>query len=523
MADMKEMNFSTRGFVVPFLITALFLAANNGFAAESRQEQPKQSARDSGPDENFVLPLKPSVTSHEITLDGSPLEYKATAGFMPIFDQAGKQKANMFYVAYEVPAEKDEKRPVTFAFNGGPGAAALWLHVGAFGPKTVSMDPSGTVLPEPPFALKDNANTLLGQSDLVFVDPVGTGFSRAMPEENTAEEFWGVRSDIASVGEFIRMYLNRKNRWNSRVFIAGESYGGLRAPGLVSYLQDMGVMPSGVVLLSPAPSFGDLRPDHTNERPFVHLLPAMAAAARYHDMTGGNLPSDRWELLEKARKWAQEEYLEALWEGVDLQGEERQRITEEMAAFTGLPRDFLQAENLRVPASKFAGRLLQDRGKFLSLYDSRVAAYGTKYSFSEDPLVFMTGPPYITSFRQYLANNLGLKIDRRYIQLNEKAGKKWDFYSGAENGAFGYPNVVGEMAKAMRRDPHLDLFVAMGIYDLVCPRASVIYSLKHMDIPPKRMSNITFKTYLAGHMLYTRESVHEKLKNDLTRFYRAGK
>ncbi len=194
-----------------------------------------------------------------------------------------------------------------------------------------------------------------------------------------------------------------------------------------------------------------------------------------------------------------------------------------MAAFTGLPEDFLQAENLRVPAPKFAGRLLREQGKFLSLYDSRLAAYGTDYRFSEDPLMFMTGPPYVTLFRQYLTENLGLEIDRRYIQLSEKANETWDFHSGAEDSAYGYPNVVVELAKAMRRDSHLDLFVAMGIYDLVCPRASVIYSLKHMDVPPERMGNITFNTYLAGHMLYTRESVHEKLKTDLTRFYQAGK
>ncbi len=307
---MKQMNFSTRSFAVIFLVAALVLAAVSSFAAkeqeESGEEQTQQSAQDSGPDESYVLPSEPSVTSHEITLDGSALEYKATAGFMPIFDQAGKQKADMFYVAYEVPGEKDEKRPVTFAFNGGPGAAALWLHLGAFGPKTVSMDPSGTVLPEPPFSLKDNANTLLSQSDLVFVDPVGTGFSRAVPEEEAAKEFWGVRSDIVSVGEFIRMYLNRNDRWNARVFIAGESYGGLRAPGLVSYLQDMGAMPSGIILVSPAPSYGDLMPDRTNERPFVHLLPAMAAGALYHGKAGKSLPSDRQEFLKKARKWAQE-------------------------------------------------------------------------------------------------------------------------------------------------------------------------------------------------------------------------
>lgn len=516
---MKTMNPFRSCFFPLFLVLSLIFASATCAGANTSNQNSNEPAQVKQPDENFILPQEPSVTTHEITIDGSPLKYTTTAGFMPIFDQVGQKKADMFYIAYEVQEKDPAERPVTFAFNGGPGAAALWLHLGAFGPRTVSMDPSGTVLPEPPFSLKDNQNTLLRETDLVFVDPVGTGFSRALSEEEAAKEFWGVRSDIASVGEFIRMYLNRKARWNSRVFIAGESYGGLRAPGLASYLQDMGVMPSGIILVSPAPSYGDIRADFTNERPFVHLLPAMAASAHYHGLAGDNLPEERQKFLNEARKWAREDYLKALWKGVDLQGDQRKRITEQMAAFTGLPENYLQAENLRVPAYKFAGRLLRDQGKFISLYDSRLAAYGTGYRFNEDPLMFMTGPPFLTLFRQYLEEDLGLEIDRRYIPISEKANAEWDFFSGTVNSSYGYPNVIGEMAKAMRRDPNLELFVAMGIYDLVCPRESVIYSLKHMDVPAERMDSITFKTYLAGHMLYTRESEHRKLQKDLSRFY----
>ncbi|MCF7935652.1 MAG: septum formation initiator [Synergistales bacterium] len=511
---MKRAPFLVYCGVMVVLLVAVTAAADVALAGQREPE-----AQQAEPGTGYVLPESPSVTSHEIMVDGSSLAYTATAGFMPIYDDSGTEKAEIFYVAYEAEGEKKEKRPVTFAFNGGPGAAALWVHLGAFGPRIVSMDASGLEIPKPPFTLRDNGNTLLDQTDLVFVDPVGTGFSRAASEDEAAEEFWGVQADITSVGEFIRMYLNRRDRWNAPVYIAGESYGGLRAPGLAAFLQDMGVMPSGIILISPAPSYGDLDGDTTNERPYVHLAPAMAAAAHYHGKSGAGLPADRETLLEEARRWAKEDYLQGLWKGYDLRGDDREQLVREMAGYTGLPGAYLQAEDLRVSAYAFAGRLLREERRFLSLYDSRLTAYGSRYDFSEDPLMFMTGAPYITLFREYLEEDLGLEIDRRYIPLSEEANARWNFHSGALYRQYGYPNVVGQMAKAMRRDPHMDLFVAMGLYDMVCPRESVLYSLRHMEIPPERIGDITFETYLAGHMLYTRASEHQKLKDDLTRFY----
>ncbi len=278
----------------------------------SQEEASSQTSKES-------LPApEPSKTSQQVTIDGKVISYDATAELMPLFDNPQEEIARIFYVDYrrtDLTSEDEALRPVSFAFNGGPGSSALMLHLGLLGPRTVKTTPEGLKMPSPPYLVEENPDSLLDVTDLVFVDPVGTGYSRANNEEDL-EKFWGVKEDARAVAEFIRMYLTRNNRWGAPIYLIGESYGGIRATTMAKELAETGIVPSGIVLISPAVSYGEMQNDSGNHRPFIHNLTTMALAARYHKKLSPELAHlESEEFTRKVRAWAQNDYARALWKG----------------------------------------------------------------------------------------------------------------------------------------------------------------------------------------------------------------
>ena len=466
------------------------------------------------------VPARESRVLLSSDIGGRIVSYEATAGFMPLFGEDEKEKASVFYVSYErtddVPAQRE--RPVTFAFNGGPGSAALLLHLGAFGPKTLAFGDGGSARPEPPFDLVDNASSLLDVTDLVFIDPVETGYSRAT-EQKDVKSYLGVRQDATSVSEFIRLWLTSRGRSGSPLFLAGESYGGIRSGVLARLLQDKGMAPSGVILVSPVLSYGDIVPDSTNDRPYVLTLPTMAAAACYHGVIAPRLRGKPEEAVREATEWAENEYLRLLWKGSDLSSRDLDEGAKKLSELTGLSETTVRGASLRIDPEVFAGEALREKRLFTSLYDTRLVAPGNRYVFNEDPTMVLCGAPFVSSFLRYLSGTLQFSTNREYRSLNKTLSRQWDYQSGAEWQGNGLTNVVEELATAMRRDGGLRVFAALGRYDLVCCPDSVLYSLRQMDIPEDRKNNITTAWYEGGHMMYLNPAAKAKLKGDLVRFF----
>lgn len=493
------------------------------------QQQPTHPPEETSSQEMFAIPEEPVVTEHQITVEGQKISFRATAGHMPLFDTRDhKELGRIFYVAYtREPLKSAEERPLTFVFNGGPGSPSIWLHMGAFGPFRAPVAEDGLKLPHPPYNPEPNSFSLLDVTDLVFIDPIGTGFSQATPDEEgtnpEGQTFWGVMEDVEAVADFIRMYLTRNGRWASPLYLAGESYGGMRAAGLSAWLQDIGIEPSGLILVAPAISYGELVSDTTNDRTFLHLLPSMAASAHYHGKLSAELQTlDVDEVIQRARVWCLETYLPALWQGNELSAEDTKKLARELSGWTGLPIEVVLKWRLRVPEWVFAENLLGEKRRFLSLYDSRMTAPGGEYRYAEDPLMTNVNTPFASAFNDYLQRTLKYETDLPYSLDGNDAHRNWNWTSGTEGAPFGYPNTASDLAMAIRRNPFMKVFVAMGAFDLVCPAGSITYTLEHLDIPNERKENLSVHSYPAGHMMYVRESALKDLKKDLAELYRSS-
>lgn len=469
-----------------------------------------------------VFPETASVTQHEITLDGKILSYKATTGFLPSYNEKGEKTARMFYTAYtKTPDEKPSTRPLTIAFNGGPGSSSIYLHMAAFGPKVVSLG-NGIDLTKPPYRIVDNKNTLLDVTDLVFVDPVGTGFSETI-QQNDEKLFWGVEEDIDSMAEFIRLYLTRNERWESSLFIAGESYGGMRASGLSAHLQDMGIYPTGIILISPALSYTSLVDVPGNDIPYIHNVSAMAATAWYQQKIDVHYREiSLQDLLQEVRSWSENKYARALWQGNALSETEYTEVARQLAAYTGLSEGLIRAQNLRVPMYQFLGELLEKERRSISFYDGRVTAHSiwsNEYSFQDDPIIINVTGPLVTTFNSYLEQNLRFRTDRKYIPINLTIEGRWDWASGMPAGDMGYPETFTSLGRALRKADFLQVFLAIGLFDMACVHDATIYEIQRMDIPPEALDRITITLYSAGHMVYTDPASHHELKENLVNFY----
>jgi carboxypeptidase C (cathepsin A) len=461
---------------------------------------------------------KTSTTTHSIQIAGQTLNYTATAGTLVLRKEDGTATASIFYVAYTKDGVTDMAgRPITFAFNGGPGSASVWLQLGALSPKRVAMDPDGTAPLPPPSKLVDNEYSILDITDLVFIDPVSTGFSRAVPE-SAANTFHGYTGDIQSVGEFIRLYTSRHSRWASPKFLAGESYGTTRAAGLSGYLHNtLGMDLNGIVLISSVLNFGAISFDNGNDLPYITFLPTYATTAWYHKKLAKDLQAEPLEkVADEARKYAAGPYLAALFKGDTLTAEERATVAKNVARLTGLPQQFVEESNLRISMQRFAKELLRDQRKTVGRYDGRLIgedldAAGASPEY--DPSYSSVQGAFTAAINQYLRADLKFEDDIPYEVLTGRVNP-WS-YREFENR---YVNVAETLRSAMTQNPFMKVFVICGYYDMATPFFSAEYTVDHMLLDPALRSHISLGYYEAGHMIYTQLKSLEKAKQDISKF-----
>jgi carboxypeptidase C (cathepsin A) len=457
-----------------------------------------------------------SETQHTVTIDGVELAYTAKAGTMVLKDDEGNQKAEVFYVAYTKRDAVAADRPLTFSFNGGPGSSSVWLHLGVLGPQRVSMDEEGYPL-SPPGKLVNNDYSLLDMTDLIFVDPVSTGYSRAAPGED-AKQFHGVEQDVEWVGEFIRLYTTRAQRWDSPKFLIGESYGTTRASALSSYLQqDLGMYLNGIMLVSAILNFQTAQFDLGNDLPYILFLPTYAAAAWYHRRLPEDLQAlSLMDFLAQVEAFAQTAYTLALMKGATLPGDERQEIVTALARYTGLTETYVKQTDLRISIHRFVKELLRSERRTIGRFDARIKgidrdAAGERHDW--DPSYATVQGVYTAALNHYLRSVLNFKNDRAYEILTGNV-QPWD-YSKFQNQ---YVNVADSLRQAMTRNPYLKVFVANGYYDLATPYLATEYTFNHLGLDPTLQDHISMAYYEAGHMMYTHAPSLAKLKADLAAF-----
>jgi len=482
--------------------------------AASPGEEPKDMHFD-------MTEVPPVVTHHEAQVGGRTLHYTATVGHLPIKDAAGTTEALMFYVAYTLDGADANARPVTFAFNGGPGSASVWLHMGVLGPRKVVLEKEG-FLPAAPYRLEDNASTLLDKSDLVVVDAIGTGFSRPATIA-MGKKFWGVEGDIASFGEFIRLYITRNERWASPLFLLGESYGTTRAAGISGYLSDRGISFNGIVLLSTVLSFETLEYNKTNDLPYTLILPSYAMIAAYHHKLAPELTGNLEQLRKEVEQWASNDYTLALAKGDALTPAERQAVIDRLARYTGLGKEFIDESNLRVNVRGFTHHLLADRKLRVGRLDGRFTGpdpLGFEDTPFYDPTV-MVQPAFTSVFNDYVRRELGYKTDMPYYVMARDAWKgafEWNWGSGIE----GFPDTATALRQAMVKNRYLKVLVIEGYYDLATPYYAANYAMDHLDLAPEYRKNISYTTDPSGHMVYLDSSSLVKMKSDVAAFFDAS-
>ena len=496
-------------------------ATKNERQKELQQPKSAEKQEEIGQEKSKPVKEKISETKHSVTIDGREISYTATAGTLVLKKEDDTPLASVFYVAYIKDSVDDlSRRPITFTFNGGPGSSSVWLHMGAFGPRCVRLDPEGSSLP-PPYELVNNQYSILDLTDLVFIDPVTTGFSRAA-EGTDPEKFHGVDEDIQSVGDFIRLYATRYDRWASPKLLAGESYGTTRAAGLSGYLQDRyGMYLNGIILVSSVLNFQTLAFDKGNDLPYIFYLPTYTAAAWYHKKLPRDLQSQPLTaVVDQARGFAEGEYATALMKGDRLEGPARSRIATQLARYTGLSRDYIERSNLRVRIHRFTKELLRSEGRTVGRYDSRIKGIDADSAGERpdyDPSYATVQGVFSTLFNHYVRADLKFESDLPYEILTGRV-RPWSYGHFANR----YVNVAETLRQAMTHNPNLNVMVANGYYDLATPFFATEYTVHHLGLAPSLRGHVTLKYYGAGHMMYLRQADHRKLKADVAAFFRTA-
>ena len=503
---------------------ALFFAVTCGVATlRADDPKPAEKAGDKAGAKPGEKPEKPEpkkfVRQHKARLGDAEVSYTTTSEEIFLKDNDGKETASFFTIAYTKDGvSRPEDRPLTFVYNGGPGSASLWLHFGLVGPKVIDIPSDATDPGAPPYKLRDNPASIFRATDLVFIDPVGTGYSHAMGDKKN-EDFWGYDEDADSVAEFIRTFVTQHNRWNSPKYLLGESYGGIRSAMLVPRLQgNLSIGLNGVILISPALNMGTL-PFITagNDLSYATTLPAISAAAYYHH----KLP-DQWKdldtLLREVEKFAGTDYLLALFQGDNLDKAQKERIAESLHRYTGLSKEYILRSDLRIYAQRFTKELLREEGKSIGALDDRYVQdeLDRVAEFPDnDPFDAKTGPIYVSLFQSYLHNDLGVDFDKRYFPQSGEANQKWKRPANRRGAFAGFVDVTGALAQGTKDNEALRVFSASGYNDLVTSYYANKYMLQHSGIDPKRL---VIKQYAGGHMMYLHRPSEEALSNDIVAF-----
>lgn len=471
-------------------------------------------------------------TKHSIRIDNQDIPYTVTCGTLVLKEETEKKgekegeaegeqpKAQIFFIAYTRDDIEDKaSRPITFSFNGGPGSSSVWMHLGLLGPRRVLMDEIGNPLP-PPYRLVDNEFSMLDHTDLVFIDPVSTGYSRAIVGEK-AKQFHGFKKDIESVGDFIRLYTTRYQRWLSPKFLIGESYGTTRAAGLSGYLQDRhGMYLNGLMLISSVLNFQTLEFERGNDMPYMLFLPTYTATAWYHRRLPADLQKDLVLAIKESEQFAFGEYATALLKGNSLTPEEYGSVVAKLARLTGLSEKYIEQTNLRVEIFRFTKELLRDERRTVGRLDSRfkgidLDAAGER--FEDDPSMVNIMGPYTATFYDYVRRELKFEIDLPYEILNIKV---WPWsYAEHENR---YVEVSETLRRAMSINPFLKVYVANGYYDLATPYFASEYTFTHLGLDPILQSNLSMGYFEAGHMMYIHLPSLRKLKSELADFIQSN-
>jgi carboxypeptidase C (cathepsin A) len=505
-------------FLFVFGINIGVLADNPTTPVEVKNKIKERGAKHAVPAIDEAELAKLSITRHSITINKKVIHYQATTGYMLMKDESGKLQASVFFIAYAKERVTDVKtRPITFAFNGGPGSASLWLHMGALGPKRVKMSDEGFPLPQP-FEYVDNEHSWLEFTDLVFIDPVSTGYSRPAPGVDK-KQFHGVEEDVKSVGDFIRLYISKNKRWLSPKFICGESYGTTRAAGLSGYLQDTyGMYLQGLVLVSSIMNFHTARFVPGNDLPYPLFLPTYTAAAWYHKKLPGKYQKDLNTTLKEVEQWALSDYWLALAKGDTLTGTERNRVIDKLAQYTGLSKKYIDQSNLRIEIHRFTRELLRDQKQKVGRLDNRFKGNlldATGEGLQDDPSYLAIYGPYTAAVNDYIRQQLKYTNDLPYRPIARQV-RPWNW------GKFhGYVNVAEVLRRAINKNNDLKVMIANGYHDLATPYFATLYTVNHMNLAKSLRNNIVMKYYEAGHMMYIRKASRQKLRDDAYEFYRS--
>ena len=467
-------------------------------------------------------------SKHSLRLRGKEIKYTATVGTMVLKEEVDKQghkpRAEMFFIAFTRDGVKG-RRPLTFSFNGGPGSSSVWMLLGLLGPKRVPLSVDDAVMTNrlaPPYQVENNEFTLLEETDLVFIDPIGTGYSRPLSgEDNDPDEFFSFRRDLDSVGEFIRLYTSRNQRWRSPKYLIGESYGTTRAAGLSGYLQDQfGLYLNGIMLVSAVLNFQTILFHPGNELPFVVYVPSYAMTARYHGKLASRYQKmEAQQFLNEVRAFTEDEYLPALHKGSALSARQQKNVAEKLAGYIGVTPDYVLRNNLRVPIMRFAKEILRSEGKSVGRFDSRITGVDVDdaaENFERDPSFDVVQGVYSACLNDYVRRELRFESDLPYEILSFKVFPKWKYDEFQNN----FVNVAETLRGAMMKNPHLKLFVANGIYDLATPFYATEYTMNHLGLRDDVDKNVTMAYYDAGHMMYTHKPSLKALSADLKKFIR---
>ena len=512
-----------RYYAVVFLSALLAVSANRAQAQSDKPDPVKTAAPNADNSQPAPIPKeRNSVTQHALALHGQTIHYTATAGTLIIRNEQDKPYGSVFYVAYTEDGAEPKTRPVTFLYNGGPGSSTIWLHMGSFGPVRIETDSPKATAPAP-YRLVPNQYSLLDTTDLVFIDAVGTGFSKPVGRA-TLKDFFGVDQDVLAFNRFIARYITVNRRWNSPKFLYGESYGTTRSAALSYSLEKSGIALNGVVLMSSILNFNEHAPGLDND--YMNNLPSYAAIAWYHDRLA-NKPADLKSFLDQVRVYARGPYAEALAQGQNLSATEEDQVAQKLGQMTGLSVRYLKEANLRVSASDFRKQLLRDDRRTLGRYDARfegtdMNAIGEVPTY--DPSSTGITGAFVAAFHDYLAGELKYTSEDAYKVNGRGPNFKWDWQhtppdGTSDRGRQQVPDVALDLGAAMRQNPHLKLFSVNGYFDLATPFFQTEYDISHMELDPTLQQNIRFGYYPSGHMIYLNADALKQLKGDLSQFY----